>query len=69
MVPLCINVQVLLLSESETVRSSEQQARLSTLVQSFNDLRQTCEQQVWTGTSKNQTGIRTCSLCFVPLQW
>lgn len=38
--------QVLLLSQGEAARSSEQQARLGALISSFNQLRETCEQQV-----------------------
>ncbi len=37
--------QVLLLTQGEQSRSSEQQARLSALVTSFNSLRETCEAQ------------------------
>ncbi len=38
--------QVLLLSEGEAARSSEQQARLGALINSFNKMRETCDHQV-----------------------
>ena len=38
--------QVLILSDGEATRSSEQQARLGALITSFNQIRETCEQQV-----------------------
>ena len=50
--------QVLLLSQGEAARSSEQQARLGALISSFNQLRETCEQQVREDADDSRTLLR-----------
>lgn len=52
--------QVLLLSEGEAARSNEQQSRLGALITSFNQLRETCEQQVGKLVCGGKLGGRVC---------